>query len=177
MRKIASPAELHSELTYLLRYSQTSQPSRTELASALRDLSLRVASSPSATPNLDKVLDKDLTQKIKLLSDRINRAADNAEAGATLDRLNNIGIKATYELIHLFDPFLRGWAQGEADALEGLTKVAPTAKLVYGTIKKLDGYYRQAQEGGPALEVLTGMGIESATLLTAYRQLRHDVGR
>lgn len=48
MNKIATPQDLQAELRRLLAYTQESQPSRTVLASELRDLADKVASNPKA---------------------------------------------------------------------------------------------------------------------------------
>lgn len=46
MRKIANTVELQAELSHLLDYAQSHQPSRVVLAQALSDLSERVAATP-----------------------------------------------------------------------------------------------------------------------------------
>lgn len=56
MKKIASATELQGELTSLLRYAQSSQPSRARIVGALNDLSERLTSR-TANENAIVVLD------------------------------------------------------------------------------------------------------------------------
>lgn len=58
MRKIANTSELQSELRRLLAYAQSERPSRRRIASALEDLSLRLAKvTPSETIGWKEVKD------------------------------------------------------------------------------------------------------------------------
>lgn len=173
MRKIANTTELTSELQRLLDYAGSHQPSRVKLASRLQALSYRVAGS--ASPNIDKIIDKDIGSKIKTLSERINRAAEKAESKGESDRQFEIAVKATYELIHLFDPFKKGIENGEAKGLEGTAKIDPTIKSISATLKNLDEQYRAAQGDDRNTGVLTKMGTEAATLSNLYSQFRRDI--
>jgi hypothetical protein len=56
MRKISNTNELQTELRRLLSYCQTEQPSRERIASALNDLSERVASSGNLAILLDRAM-------------------------------------------------------------------------------------------------------------------------
>lgn len=179
MRKIAKTSELQHELRRLLAYARGPRPSRGRIAQELEALSARVATL-SATPNLDKVIAKDLSPKVKQFSDRLNRVAEKAESksqsAGDLVRANDIAIKATYELLNLFDPFRRGWSRGEGDALAGLSHVEGTAKSLHTTLQKLEGFYRQMQEYGPSVDVFTQLATEASTCFTLYQQFRRDVG-
>jgi hypothetical protein len=54
MKKIASPADLQTELRRLLAYTQSEQPSRVKIAAALRELAERVAAKEFWRPVMDE---------------------------------------------------------------------------------------------------------------------------